>query len=225
MNQIFAAMLAVSACASVAQAQAQTQSGSLTAGVGLLSIEQARELALASAPGIGAADAGVLAAEAGRRVAGLRPNPSIDVEVENVIGSGGYNGFSSAETTLSMGLPLELGGKRGARIAVAETQTERARLGIAMVRADTRMRVTQAYNDAVASERRLVILREQQLIAQEVLRGASVRVRAGRASPIEEQRADVALVNGQNAMEQAGRKAIQPLRPIKSSTLGIPHGF
>jgi len=210
MNQIFAAMLAVSACASAAQAQTQTQtqSGSLPAGGGLLSIEQARALALANAPGVGAADAGVRAAEAGRRVAGLRPNPSINVEVENVIGSGGYNGFSSAETTLSMGLPLELGGKRGARIAVAETQTERARLGIAIARADTRMRVTQAYNDAVASERRLIILREQMVIAQEVLRAASVRVRAGRASPIEEQRADVARINGQNAMEQAERKAL-----------------
>lgn len=209
MKHIFAAMLAVSACTNVVQAQ--TQSGTLPARPdfsGALSLERALELALANAPGVGAANAGVRAAEAGRRVAGLRPNPSIDVEVENVIGSGGYNGFSSAETTLSMGLPLELGGKRGARIAVADTQTARARLGIAIAQADIRMRVTQAYNDAVASERRLVILRAQTGIAQEVLRGAAVRVRAGRASPIEEQRADLARINGQTAMEQAERKAV-----------------
>ncbi|ATY31133.1 TolC family protein [Sphingomonas psychrotolerans] len=95
-----------------------------------------------------AASAGVRAADAQRRAAALRPNPSINVEAENVIGNGAYSGLSSAETTVGMSLPLELGGKGAARVRVAEAQ------------ADLRLKVTRAFNDSAAAERRLVIVRE-----------------------------------------------------------------
>lgn len=201
MHRIIAAALAASVCASSAQAQTSPPS---TAEDGL-TLEQALDLAGANAPGIGAADAGVRAAEAQRRAAGLRPNPSVNVEVENVVGTGDYSGIRGAETTVGMSLPLELGGKRSARIAVADTQTARARLTVVTARADLRLRVTQAYNEAVASERRLLIARDQQRIATEGLRAANVRVRAGRASPLEEQRADVARINADTALAQAER--------------------
>lgn len=201
MYRIIAATLAATVCASSAQAQtpppATAESG--------LTLEQALELAGANAPGIGAADAGVRAAEAQRRVAGLRPNPSVNVEVENALGTGGYSGIRGAETTVGMSLPLELGGKRSARIAVADTQTARAQLAVMVARADLRLRVTQAYNEAVASERRLLIAHDQQRLATEGLRAANVRVRAGRASPLEEQRADVARINADTALAQAER--------------------
>ena len=61
------------------------------------------------------------------------------------------------------------------------------------------------WNEAVASERRLLIARDQQRIATEGLRAANVRVRAGRASPLEEQRADVARINADTALAQAER--------------------
>lgn len=203
MHRIIAAALAASVCASSAQAQTSPPS---TAQDGL-TLEQALDLAGANAPGLGAADAGVRAAEAQRRVAGQRPNPSVNVEVENVVGTGPYSGIRGAETTVGMSLPLELGGKRSARIAVADTQTARARLAVVTARADLRLRVTQAYNEAVASERRLLIARDQQRIAIEGLRAANVRVRAGRASPLEEQRADVARINADTALAQAERAA------------------
>lgn len=201
MHRIIAAALAASVCASSTQAQTSPLA---TAEDGL-TLEQALDLAGANAPGIGAADAGVRAAEAQRRVAGQRPNPSVNVEVENVVGTGTYSGIRGAETTVGMSLPLELGGKRSARIAVADTQTARARLAVVTARADLRLRVTQAYNEAVASERRLLIARDQQRIATEGLRAANVRVRAGRASPLEEQRADVARINADTALAQAER--------------------
>ena len=201
MHRIIATALAATVCASLAQAQTSPPA---TAGDGL-TLDQALELAGANGPGIGAAAAGVRAAEAQRRVAAQRPNPSVNVEVENVVGTGTYSGIRGAETTLGMSLPLELGGKRSARIAVADTQTARARLAVVVARSDLRLRVTQAYNEAVASERRLLIARDQQRIATEGLRAANVRVRAGRASPLEEQRADVARINADTALAQIER--------------------
>lgn len=201
MHRIIAAALAATACASSAQAQTSPPAAAEDG----LTLEQALDLAGANAPGIGAADAGVRAAEAQRRVAGQRPNPSVNVEVENVVGTGAYSGTRGAETTVGMSLPLEFGGKRSARIAVADTHTTRARLAVVTARADLRLRVTQAYNEAVASERRLLIASDQQRIAAEGLRAANVRVRAGRASPLEEQRADVARINADTALAQAER--------------------
>ena len=204
MHRMLAAALAATVCASSTQAQ----TGPTAAVQDGLTLDQALELAEANAPGVGAADAGVRAAEAQRRVAGLRPNPSVNVEVENVVGTGEYSGIRGAETTVGMSLPIEFGGKRSARIAVADTQTARARLAVVAARADLRLRVTQLYNEAVASERRLLIARDQLGIATEGLRAANVRVRAGRASPLEEQRADVARINATTGLSQAERATV-----------------
>ena len=204
MYRVIAAVLAAAACAQPAQAQTNPPPAAEPAGE-TLTLDRALELAGATAPGIEAATAGVRAAEAQRRAAGLRPNPSIDVEAENVIGTGSYSGLSSAETTVGMSLPLELGGKRSARIGVAEAQTARARLEVITAQADLRLKVTQAFVAAAAAERRLGVARDQRDIANEGLRGARVRVRAGRASPLEEQRADVQRINAETALEQAER--------------------
>ena len=214
MHRIIAATLAASVCATPAQAQTSPPA---TAQDGL-TLEQALELAGANAPGIGAADAGVRAAEAQRRVAGLRPNPSVNVEVENVVGTGAYSGIRGAETTVGMSLPLELGGKRSARIAVADTQTTRARLAVTVARADLRLRVIQTYNAAAAAERRVLVAGDQLRIADEGLRAANVRVRAGRASPLEQQRAEVARINADTALSEL------PLRKARAFTraLNVP---
>ncbi|KQN26028.1 transporter [Sphingomonas sp. Leaf33] len=204
MHRILAATLAASVCAPCAQAQTSLPMVSQEG----LTLEQALTLAGSNAPGIGAADAGVRAAEAQRRVAGQRPNPSLNAEVENVIGTGGYSGVRGAETTVGLSLPLELGGKRSARIAVADSQAARARLAIGVARADLALSVTQAFNLAVASERRALVARDQLVTADEGLRVARVRVRAGRASPLEEQRADVTRINTRTALEQAERTVV-----------------
>ncbi len=203
MHRIIAAVLAAGACASSLQAQ----NDRTAAPVPVLTLAEALDRAGASSPYQDAAAAGIRAAEAQRRVASLRPNPSIVGEAENVAGTGIYQGLRSSETTLGLALPLELGGKRGARIAVAEAQIGRAGLQAEIARADLRLRVTQTYNAAAAAQRRVIIAEDQVGIAAEVLRAARVRVRAGRASPLEEQRADVALIAAEGALVRTRRSA------------------
>ena len=203
MQRLIAALLAVASCASIAQAQS---SEPISTGP-TLTLDQALALAGATAPALDAATAGVRAAEAGRTVAGYRPNPSIVAETENVAGSGQYRGVRSAETTAGLAFPIELGGKRSARIAVADAIGSRARIGFALAEADLRLAVTQLYIEATAADRRLVTAREQAGIAREALRAAGVRVQAGRASPLEQQRADVLRINAETAVERAQRLA------------------
>lgn len=203
MKRMMAAVLAATACAAITSAQAQDTEASAPS----LSLDEALAAAGAVSPAIEASQSGIKAAEAQRAVAGLRPNPSLDAMTENVAGTGMYRGLRSSETTVGLSLPLELGGKRSARVAVANAQLDRASLDAAITRADLRLRVTQAYNDAVAAQRRAANAREQVGIAAEVLRAARVRVAAGRASPLEKQRADVARLNADGAAERANRSA------------------
>ena len=217
MHRSIAAFLAVTSCASIAQAQ----SAELTSTSPPLTLERALVLAGASAPSLAAATAGVRAVEAARTIAGYRPNPSIVAETENIAGSGQYRGLRSAETTLGFALPIELGGKRSARVAVADAVGNRARIGTVLAEADLKLAVTQLYIEATAAERRLVTTREQAGIAREALRAASVRVQAGRASPLEEQRADVLRINAETAVERAQRLA-EVARGNLSRRIGQP---
>jgi len=199
MNRIIAAMLAAGVCAS-----AQAQTGAALAG-SPFTLEQALTAARATSPALEASRSGVTAAEAQRTVAGLRPNPSLDTMTENVTGSGMYSGLRSSETTIAMAIPVELGGKRSARIAVASAQLGRASLDAVIAQADLRLRVTQAYNEAVAAERRAGTAHDQVEIAEQGLRAARARVSAGRASPLEEQRAELVRLNAAGAADRADR--------------------
>lgn len=201
MSRIFAAVVAAALFANPAAAQdAPPATPSLT-------LDQALAAARQTSPALEAASADLRASGAARALAGLRPNPSLQVETENVVGSGAYRGIDSAETTVGFALPIELGGKRSARIGVAEAQGARARVDAAIAEADLTLRVTQAFIAAVAAERRLGVARDQAGIAAEAFRAASVRVRAGRASPIEQQRADVVRINAEAAAARAERDA------------------
>ena len=224
MHRFIAALLAVASCASIAQAQ----SADPTSTSPPLTLEQALSLAGATAPSLEAATAGVRAAEAGRTVAGYRPNPSIVAETENIAGSGQYRGLRSAETTAGLALPIELGGKRSARIAVADAIGNRARIGTALAEADLRLAVTQLYIEATAAERRLVTAREQAGIAREALArsrrprsgGASITARTAARRCVAHQRGD-----GRGARRAAcrgrARQSCPTDRPTRHRTAGL----
>ena len=172
-------------------------------------------------PSVAAATAGVDAATAARRVAGLRPNPEFQAQVENVAGTGVYKGLRSSETTVGVALPLELGGKRPARVALATARLTRAQVQAEIARADLRLRITQLYIEAAAAERRAEVLSEQAGIANNAFRVSSERVKAGDVGPIEQQRADVLRINAQVAADSAARQA-QAARANLETLLSAP---
>jgi cobalt-zinc-cadmium efflux system outer membrane protein len=196
MHRLLAAVLVAAPCAAYAQAQPAGPR---------LTLDQALSAAGAGAPSVEVAEAGVRAASAARTVAGLRPNPEVQVQVENVGGTGQYRGTQSAETTVGMALPIELGGKRSARIAVADSRSARARIEAAVAQADLREQVMLAFAEVVAADLRLDIAGQRASFAQAGHRAASVRVTAGSASPIEQRRAEVERLNAEVAWDQARR--------------------
>ena len=196
MHRVIAALMAVTCCASIAQAQTATSPPS--ANQPIFSLDRARTIAGGTSPTIESAAAGLRSAAAGRTIAGLRPNPQVQVQTENIAGSGLYRGTRSAETTAILALPIELGGKRSARIAVADSRTARAQIDAATALADLNLRISQAYIVAAAAERRGDVARQQ---------AARTRVTAGAGAPIDQQRADVLRVNADVGLERAVREA------------------
>ncbi|MBO9712187.1 TolC family protein [Sphingomonas sp.] len=217
MRIVFAALLAAASCAGIAQAQMSPPIGAGD----VTTLDEALAQAGAASPSTEAAGAGIRAAEAGRDIAGLRPNPSISFETENVAGTGPYRGIGESETTVGFSLPLELGGKRGARVGVADARLSRARLEAAIALGDLRLYVTQAYIEAVASERRLAVARDQLRIASDALGVATDRVDVGYASPIDRQRAQVQQINARTGVERAER-AMMLARATLERLVGKP---
>ena len=91
------------------------------------------------------------AAEALIEQAGLRPNPTLEVSVENVLGTGATRGLDRLEGTVQASQTLERGSKRERRIALAKNEHHVARSQTLSQRADLLAATALAYLEVVAA--------------------------------------------------------------------------
>ena len=142
-----------------------------------VSLAQAIEKAVAAAPQMQAGEAAVAAAEASRRQAAARPNPSISVESENFIGTGSYDVFRQAELTATYSQQIERGGKRDARLALGASDVQLAQARAATARLDIAAQVQRVYIDAQIAATAVQIAQDRLRIEREVQAEALRRVR------------------------------------------------
>jgi outer membrane protein TolC len=116
-----------------------------------VSLAEALARASSTSPIITAAEADVAAAQGRAQQAGFRPNPELDLEVENFAGTGGFSGLDDAETTLAIGQRFELGGKRSARRRAGEAEVEAVRLRLEVARADLERDVPRTFQRSLRS--------------------------------------------------------------------------
>ncbi len=156
-----------------------------------------------TAPRLAEAAASVRQAEGLARQAAARPNPTASLEYENFNGSGPFRGTDQAETTFSIGQPLELGGKRGARVAAGRAGLEAARARLAQSRADYGFALADAYGQAEAAERQVALAQEGLTLAEEVLRVARALVEAGKEAELRSLQAQAAVTSARAALDAA----------------------
>ena len=167
--------------------------GSGAAWAGPVTLPDALSQAAAGSPRLAQARAQAEAAEARARQAGASPNPEISLEVENFAGTGPYRNVRSAETTLALSQRLELGGKRGARVAVASAERDVALLNYKRAEADLERDIRIAYAELRAAEDRAVLARDNVAQAETLARSAGLFVEVGRDPPLRKLRADALL--------------------------------
>lgn len=162
-----------------------------------VSLAQALALGAEQSPRVTEATAKAAAAEARARQAGAAPNPELQIQVENFAGTGVFQGFRSTETTLAVSQRFELGGKRGARVAVASAERDFAFLSLKRAEADLARNIRIAHAELRAAEDRALLARENVAQARELARTARVLVEAGRDPPLRQLRADAVLSEAQ----------------------------
>ena len=121
-------------------------------------------------------------ARARLRQAGLRPNPTIDVEQ-----STGRLTSSPGEGELSVGVavPIELGGKRRRRIEMARAELEASEAEVADRERRLTNEVRALYAEALAALRELSTLAELGELDLQTTRFVQARVNEGETAPIE----------------------------------------
>lgn len=179
-----------------------------------VTLAEALARASSTSPIITAAEADVAAAQGRAQQAGFRPNPELNLEVENFAGTGGFSGLDDAETTLAIGQQFELGGKRAARRRAAEAEVETARLRLEVARADLERDVREAYAEAFAAGRRVELARDQFERAENLSTIATELVDAGREPPLRAIRARTAALEAVGRVRAAEAEYAQAQRAL-----------
>jgi len=170
---------------------------------GIITLRQALALALMHNPELRAFSWETRASEARKLQASLWPNPELGVEVEDVGGTGGMRGFDGAETTLQLGQLIELNGKRRKRTRVASLGKELAELDYQAKRLDVLTDTTRLFVGVLATQEQLVLAEELVQLSEQVLTTVSQRVEAGKDSPVEKTKSEIALASVRIEREKA----------------------
>jgi cobalt-zinc-cadmium efflux system outer membrane protein len=200
------------AASAVSSAGVQEPSGELT-------LRQALALGLAGNPDLAAFSWEVRSGDPRILQAGLIPNPELEVELENFLGTEPSRNFETVETTLSISQLMELGGKRAARIRLASSEKEVSIWDYEAKRADVAAEVAKSFVEVLSAQDRLTLAEELARLAKEVLNAVAARVAAGKISPVEETKASVALSIAGIDLERA-RLALEGARKQLAATWG-----
>jgi len=170
---------------------------------GELRLRDALAAALLANPGLAARSYEIRAREAAVLQAGRLHNPTLSVEVEDVLGSGNFAGAREAQTTIRLSQLVELGGKRAARVRLATAEQRLAGFDYEDERIEVFTRTVDAFVEVLAAQERLRLADEALEVARAVHGVARRRVAKGVASPAEEIRAGVAVDTASVAREHA----------------------
>jgi outer membrane protein, heavy metal efflux system len=180
---------------------------------GALTLDAAIERALAANAAIAAARLTRPIHIAGLRVAGERPNPEVNAEIEK----------ETPKQSLGVAVPFELGGKRAKRLAVGEATLRAADAELAAITAQVRNDVRRAYFDVLVAERRLAVLGELRDLSARARDAARTRFESGDVPRLEALQADLAF-NTAITEATSAEGAVTAARAKFDVLLGPPSG-
>jgi cobalt-zinc-cadmium efflux system outer membrane protein len=149
--------------------------------------------------------------------ASLLPNPEIEMEVEEVGGTGERSGFDGAETTIQLGQLIELAGKRSKRKRVASLESKLAGWDYEAKRLDVLTGVAHAFVKVLAAKERLTLAEELVRLSEQILNTVTQRVEAGKDSPVEKTKAQVALASARIEQKQAHQRLVSARKQLAAT--------
>ncbi len=161
-----------------------------------LTLEQALELAVSRSYAVSAAQRELEASDGVLLQASVRRNPELSTNIEDTRST-------SRTTTTTVGFPLELGGKRAARITASELAREVAQLELSHTKAQVRALTITAYFAVLVAQERAKLAANSAALATSATQAVSKRVQAGKVSPVDATRAQVDEANAQLELAEA----------------------
>jgi len=135
--------------------------------------------------------------------AGLVPNPVFSTEVENVLGSGSFNGAEGMELTLGLSQLIELGGKRAKRENLAKSELVLAEWTYRAFAVDLYYRVQQAFTALLIAQERVQLNQKLVDLSKELVDAVVQQVKIARMPRLEATRFQIALAAQEIKLEQA----------------------
>jgi len=166
-----------------------------------LTMADALSRALTDNPRLDSYSYSMRAAEAERLQAGLRPNPTLGLEVENFAGTGELSGVKSLETTLMLSQLLELGDKRQKRERAAAMRIGLVSANYDIARLDVLAEVARRFIHVARDQRLLRVVKDAVELAANNRAAVQKRVEAARAMQAELNRAEIELARAKIALE------------------------
>lgn len=124
--------------------------------------------------------------------ANLRPPVELDVEIENIFGTGEYSGTDLAQTTIGLSWALERG-KREHRVAASQAGLTMLESEAEVMRLDKAAETARRYLESLALQARIELAEEAIALAAETVETVEQRVAAGRTPRADLARARVDL--------------------------------
>lgn len=188
-----------------------------------LTLDQALAQALRDSPDYLAARQETAAAVGARQQAGLIPNPELAFEVEDT--------RSSSQTrSVTLTQPFELGGKRAARVALAEANAAVVDAELTARSYALRADIIQSFYELLLAEEGVRLAEQSQALALRSLDSSAAQIRAGKISPVSGTRAEVEQVTQRlelrRALQQRDNARVSLARQLGISVteLGEPVG-
>ncbi|WP_339868033.1 TolC family protein [Pseudohongiella nitratireducens] len=135
-------------------------------------------------------------------IAALKPGYSVDVELENALGSRQFQGVDSADLTIALSSVIELGGKREARTSLAQARAQITATRQRVMTLDVLGKLVADYIAVLSTQEDLTLKREARQISADMLRSVQNRFDNGAASEAELMLARARLSQAEIALDQ-----------------------
>ena len=160
---------------------------------GPLTLNEAMTRAVAENPALRGSEYLLQASRARAARAAQAPPLAVGADLEDFAGTDTLSGVDSLQTTLRLSGVLELGGKRLARVAVAERETDLAAIEQQTRRLDLLAQVAARFAEVAARQEQLLVTRESTRLAAVTVERVAERIRIGAAPQYELGRAEIRL--------------------------------
>ena len=187
-----------------------SRSAELTEPPKLLRLEVALGLAMCANPEISVALREQEATEGVRIQAGVRHNPYISSEIQDTR-------RNTQQITLQFNQEIELGNKRESRLALADILHTKATAELDALKATIHANTVNAFYEVLVAQERLALSKSSFEVANAAVNAATKRVNAGKSSPVEETKSNIAAssakieLNQSNSQLNSARKRLSAL--------------